>query len=105
LHKLAKKELQKKGCIIACSALKQQYRDRLSDGIEHNSIFILLNASFEVIHERTQKRKNHFMPISLLRSQFEILEVPKNALLVPATLSPQEIIKNIEDYLNNRGCL
>ena len=62
-----------RGCVVACSALKQSYRDVLS-GDDLDTVFIHLAGSFEQIYERIQQRTSHFMPASLLRSQFEALE-------------------------------
>ena len=65
-----------RGCVVACSALKQSYRDILSgDGLD--TVFVHLAGSFELIFERMQQRDSHFMPASLLRSQFEDLEPPQ----------------------------
>ena len=65
-----------RGCVVACSALKQSYRDRLS-GEELETVFVHLAGSFEKIYERIQQRSSHFMPASLLRSQFTALEPPQ----------------------------
>ena len=64
-----------RGCVVACSALKQSYRDILS-GDDVDTVFVHLAGSFEQIFERMQQRDSHFMPASLLRSQFEALEPP-----------------------------
>jgi len=65
---------------LACSALRQVYRDRLSAG--HGSLrFIYLKGSKELICERMQSRENHFMPPALLDSQFATLEEPEGAIV------------------------
>lgn len=61
--------------LIVCSALRKQYRDRIRQDNE-NLIFIHLQGSYELVKERMKARKGHFMPESLLKSQFETLEVP-----------------------------
>lgn len=61
--------------IIACSALKRAYRDILIHGRRDTRI-VFLDGSEELIAERLQKRKGHFMPPGLLASQFEALEMP-----------------------------
>ena len=61
------------GGVIACSALKRKYRDQLrshSDNVE----FLLLEGSPEVIERRQAARPGHFMPASLMASQFATLE-------------------------------
>ena len=65
-----------RGCVVACSALKQSYRDILAAD-ELDMVFVHLAGSFELIFERMQQRDSHFMPASLLRSQFDALEPPK----------------------------
>ena len=58
--------------IIACSALKRSYRDVLRESTP--SFFVHLAAPFDVLEERMQHRTRHFMPASLLKSQFDTLE-------------------------------
>lgn len=59
--------------VIACSALKRSYRDRIRLRAEDVK-FVFLDGSREVLAERMQSRKNHFMPLSLLDSQLATLE-------------------------------
>ncbi|MCL1126581.1 gluconokinase [Shewanella surugensis] len=61
--------------VIVCSALKKQYRDIIREG-NQNVIFLHLHGSFELITERMNARQHHFMPVKLLQSQFDTLEVP-----------------------------
>ena len=96
LNSLAIKELKKSNCIIVCSALKQKYREILSQNIETQSKWIYLSGSFDLISKRLNNRENHFMPSDLLKSQFDILEEPKGALQVDISLSTNEIIKTIK---------
>ena len=96
LNSLAIKELKKSNCIIVCSALKQKYREILSQNIETQTKWIYLSGSFDLISKRLNNRKNHFMPSDLLKSQFDILEEPKGALQVDISLSTNEIIINGE---------
>lgn len=65
---------------LACSALRQAYRDRLAAGLPALQ-FIYLKGSKELIRARLQSRKNHFMPPALLESQFATLEEPQDALV------------------------
>ena len=96
LNGLALKELKKSNCIIVCSALKQKYREILIQNIETQSEWIYLSGSFDLISKRLNSRENHFMPSDLLKSQFDILEEPRDALRVDISLSPNEIIKTIK---------
>lgn len=83
------------GAIIACSSLKESYRNILSNKIKNRVAWVHLNGTFEEISERMGKRKDHYMPSSLLQSQFDTLEPPKNAITVDITKSPELMIKEI----------
>ncbi len=93
LNELAK-EHENQGAVIACSALKTKYRKLLRQGI--GSIdFVYLEGSLELISKRLARRKGHFMPPGLLRSQFEALEIPDNAISVSIDATPSEIVTDI----------
>ncbi len=62
--------------IIVCSALKKKYRQLICDE-NANVTFLLLYGNFELVLKRMQERKGHFMPIPLLKSQFDALEMPQ----------------------------
>lgn len=62
--------------VIVCSALKKRYRDLIRDGNTHVK-FVHLTGDFELVLNRMQSRKGHFMPVELLKSQFDALEVPR----------------------------
>ena len=80
LNNLARKEVQSHSLVIACSALKESYRQQLMLNIEDQCRWYLLSGSFDAIKERINKRKGHYMPGSLLQSQFDLLEVPAYAI-------------------------
>lgn len=86
------------GCVMACSALKASYRQKLSKNTR--SIFVFLKASYDDILKRMEKRQDHFMPTSLLASQFKTLEEPKNAIRVDATQTAETICMQIIDQIN-----
>ncbi|MCL4156262.1 UNVERIFIED_CONTAM: hypothetical protein GTU68_044905 [Idotea baltica] len=94
LNKLAIKH-SPKGAVIACSALKEKYRVSLSESIKNTLEFVYLEGTFDEINERMQARKGHFMPAGLLKSQFETLEPPKNAIVVSIIGTPEEIVANV----------
>lgn len=79
--------------VLACSALKAVYRDRLreSDGPE-DIVFIYLKGDREVIYARLSARKGHYMPASLLDSQFAILEETPDLIAVSLAQTPAEIL-------------
>lgn len=80
--------------VIACSALKRAYRDRLhASGARIR--FVHLAGSYELIDARMTARVNHFMPPSLLASQFATLEPPgpdEAAITVSIDAPPEEIV-------------
>jgi len=94
LNELAK-EYQDTGAVIACSALKETYRDVLSAGLTPQPLWVYLEGSYEAIATRVQQRTGHFMPAALLRSQFEILEPPANAIKVSIQQEPEKIVAQI----------
>jgi gluconokinase len=58
--------------VVTCSALKRSYRNVLRDAAP--TFFVHLHAPFEVLEQRMELRTKHFMPASMLRSQFDTLE-------------------------------
>ena len=62
--------------IVSCSALKRVYRDRIRKGAGGPVTVIQLSGSKETVAARLAERKGHFMPSSLLDSQFAALEEP-----------------------------
>jgi len=101
LNRLAKKQLAKNSCVIVCSALKNSYRNLLNKDIKQQTVWVHLAGSFDKINERLNNRSNHFMPSKLLKSQFEILENPEDALQIDINLSPKKIITIIKSNLMN----
>ena len=95
INELAKEHSQKAGALIACSALKEKYRIVLSKGIKVPVHWILLKGDFGLIQERMKARKDHFMPASLLQSQFDTLETPDNAMVMDIKNNPEEIVAEI----------
>ena len=102
-HKIAEWNSQK-GAVLGCSALKQTYRDLLSSFSDENKIcFIYLKGTYELMYSRLTARTGHFFPPELLRSQFETLEEPKNAITFDAGLPSDIIIEKIMEQLNPDG--
>jgi gluconokinase len=67
--------------VLACSALKQRYRDALAAGLP-GLHFVHLAGSRELIAERLAARRHRYMPPTLLDSQFAALEPPANAIVI-----------------------
>ncbi|MEZ4970544.1 MAG: gluconokinase [Flavobacteriaceae bacterium] len=86
---------QETGSVIVCSALKESYRKLLAHKIEEKVIWISLESSFGLLLERLQKRKGHFMPPELLRSQLDTFEPPTKAIKISIEPCPLEIVDHI----------
>jgi gluconokinase len=82
------------GHVLACSALKENYREFLGEN-DPDVKFVYLQGGFELISQRLKERKSHFFNSALLRSQFDALEVPEDALVVDISKEPQEILRTI----------
>ena len=83
------------GAVLACSALKQSYRDILSSTTENSVKFVYLKGDKAVLAARLTSRDNHFMPANLLTSQLATLEPPEDAITVLLEKTVEEIILDI----------
>lgn len=86
------------GAVLACSALKQRYRDRIAQGLE-GVRWVYLKGDFELIRGRLEARKGHYMKAGLLQSQFATLEEPTDAITVDIAPTPDQIVAEIEARL------
>lgn len=87
--------------IVSCSALKRAYRDRII-GARQGVQLVYLQGDGKLIGRRLHARKGHFMPASLLASQFAVLEEPQadeRALTVPVAMSPRRVVRTIIERL------
>ncbi len=83
---------ERQDAVLACSALKRKYRDELSvEGVR----FVYLKGDYHLIEQRLQARRGHFASDSILRSQFEDLEKPDDAITVEINKSPAAIVSEI----------
>ena len=85
------------GGIVSCSALKRAYR-RVVIGTRKGVRLVYLRGDQDLIAKRIAARRHHFMPPSLLRSQFDILEEPgpdEDAIVVDIAPAPHEIVAAI----------
>ncbi len=88
--------------IIGCSALRRRYRDKIRETAGATVSFIHLSGSRAVIETRMAARQGHFMPVSLLDSQFAALEVPspdEGAFSVDIDQPLDAIVRAIETHL------
>lgn len=91
---LREQERNGASAIVACSALKQQYRDILAEGLT-SLRFVYLRGTPALIAERMRARQGHFMPPALLDSQFATLEEPRDATVVEVDAGPEEVFARI----------
>jgi len=80
--------------VLACSALKQRYRDRLFQGVPDFAV-VYLHGDAALIHQRAETRTHEYMPASLLESQFAALEPPAGAIRVDVAATPEECVAAI----------
>lgn len=87
--------------VLACSALKEEYRAQLKPRGANDDVvrFVYLHVPPEVAAARLKDRHGHFMPASLVPSQFAALEEPADAIVIDATQSPDEIVREIRRAL------
>ena len=95
INKLPKSHIKKNGAIIACSALKEKYRTVLSNGITIPVFWVFLHGSYGLIEKRMKARTDHFMPPTMLSSQFDALEIPLHSIAIDISQSPDKKIETI----------
>lgn len=91
--------------IVGCSALKRAYRDYITERAGAPVLFVYLDGSHELISRRMRERTGHFMPASLLDSQFATLEIPgqdENAIRVAIDAPLEEIVADITTKFEER---
>ena len=81
-----------KSAVLACSALKQAYRDRLTVGAVR---VVYLKADRELLRERLLLRRGRYMKEGMLESQIETLEEPADAIVLDARLSVTDTVREI----------
>ncbi len=84
--------IDKQNLVVACSALKDKYRQLL--GVENYKL-VYLKVDKVTARNRINSRKEHFMPDTLVDSQFSILEEPKDAIIFNQSLAQDEIVNSI----------
>lgn len=92
-EELRKLDHTEQSFVLACSALKQSYRDQLQAAAPRLMV-VWLDVPEETLRTRLQQR-SHFFPAELLASQLTTLELPPNALRLDGTLSPEELARQI----------
>lgn len=99
LKRFATEMSTREGIVVGgCSALKRAYREIITDAAGENTVFVHLSGSRELISERMGARTGHFMPTSLLDSQFATLEPPtaeENAVTIDIDAPIEAIVDRI----------
>lgn len=87
------------GLVLTCSALKRSYRDVLRAGVPRGNLtFVFLRGPQALIAERLAARRGHFMPATLLDSQFAVLEEPasdERVWVSDVSATPGEIVASL----------
>lgn len=93
------------GIVVACSALRRRYRDRLRSAVQ-GVVFIHLTASPDMVASRVRSRHGHFMPLALLDSQFatlEPLEADERGTTIDVARSVDGIVSDATDWVAGRA--
>ena len=105
LRQLIERSLEAgENAVLACSALKRAYRERLR--VSNEVKFVFLRGDYALIEKQLRRRHGHFMNPELLRSQFADLEEPKpdeDVLTIELGRSPQELVEEIKAKLHLAG--
>ena len=91
--------LENKNVVVACSALKEAYRQALVKGVDGDIYWFWLKGTFELIKQRLDSREDHFFKSDLLDSQFNIIEYPDYCKFIDISESPDIIVEKIKSEL------
>lgn len=97
---LSQKLASGEAAVLACSALKESYRQLLNEGSQKIQ-WVYLKGSKDVIRERMQERKGHYMKASMLDSQFATLEEPEYGIHTSVEQEPEKIVAEVYQKLKN----
>lgn len=93
LQRLSAELRNRTDAVLACSALKESYRNVLAQGIDCR--FVHLRGSIELIRSRMARRQHRYMPAALLESQFATLEAPARAIEVDIARPPEDCVETV----------
>lgn len=88
--------------VMACSALKERYRQILLKDCQE-VLIVYLKGNYELIWSRMAGRSGHYMKPEMLRSQFDALQEPQNALVIDVADTVEDILVQLLSYLENEG--
>jgi gluconokinase len=89
----------RRNVVLACSALKRIYREKLL--VDGNVKLVFIKATYDLIQARLQTRHGHFAGQQLVASQFADLQEPEDAMIVDGTRSPGEIVEQLRTRLGS----
>jgi gluconokinase len=102
---LAQAQAHPQGRVVACSALKRVYRDRIREQAG-DVCFVFLDGDFDLIAQRMRQRVGHYMQPGLLDSQFRTLEKPRadeaDVITLPITETVQDMVTQALQALHSR---
>jgi len=97
-HALEDAVTHEQSLVLACSALKEEYRHSLIPTNDSASLrFVYLRADEKLLRERLEHRHGHYAGPELLASQLQTLEEPREALWIDAALPPSDIVVRIRE--------
>lgn len=99
--RIAKVAQEQGVAVLACSALRRTYRERLKRASDMDLLFVLLDGSKDVLQRRVGRRTSHFMPATLLDSQLATLERPDRDERAFAVKISQPVKKMIDEILQS----
>jgi carbohydrate kinase (thermoresistant glucokinase family) len=97
-HLLIEAEKSGQEVVMACSALKEQYRTVLRQNLENGLKIVYLHGEVALLKERMGGREGHFMPEVLLASQLETLEVPADAFTLDIVHAPEVLVQQVIEH-------
>ncbi|HAE95034.1 gluconokinase [Hyphomonas atlantica] len=95
----ASADMRAERVVLACSALTSFVQNGLKAQSGRRCRFVLLDVPKEELARRISARADHFMPVSLLDSQLEALQLPEDVLRVDGTASPEDLVAAIQERL------
>ncbi len=88
------------GAVLACSALKESYRQTLQAGASLPLTWVFLDTDPAVLRQRLEARKGHYMKVNMLESQLETLEKPTYGLRLTDDVPPETLAEQIIERLH-----
>lgn len=102
MNTFIREHLERGSLIIACSALKEIYRQWLTEDLDAGTVaWFHLQGSYELIHQRMLARKGHYMGAGMLQSQFQDYEYPQEGRVISVDATVEEIALEILHILGN----